>query len=81
VTTFASTSGGKGVAMATKSAGERVEASVDGSSWRVVATVTAPTLRDIVAGDGQPTRYVRLVALDATDTVPLIVGELSVQRQ
>jgi hypothetical protein len=54
---------------------------VDGSSWRVVATVTAPTLRDNVAGDGQPTRYVRLVALDATDTVALIVGELSVQRQ
>ncbi|HEY8558448.1 MAG TPA: discoidin domain-containing protein, partial [Actinomycetes bacterium] len=81
VTTFASTSGGKGVTMPTKSAGERVEASADGSTWRVVGTVTSPTLRDNVAGDGQPTRYVRLVALGATDTVPLIVGELSVQTQ
>jgi hypothetical protein len=81
VTTFASTTGGKGVTMPTKSAGERVEASADGSTWRVVGTVTSPTLRDDVAGDGQPTRYVRLVALGATDTVPLIVGELSVQTR
>ena len=56
-----------------------VEASADGSTWRVVDTVAAPTLRDEVTGDGQPARYVRLVALGATDTVPLIVGELSVQ--
>jgi hypothetical protein len=55
-----------------------VEASADGVTWRTVATVTAPTLRDTVTGDGQPTRYVRLVALGATDAVPLIVGELSV---
>jgi hypothetical protein len=81
VTTFASTTGGKGVTMPTKSAGERVEASADGSTWRVVGTVASPTLRDDVAGDGQPTRYVRLVALDATETVPLIVGELSVQSR
>ena len=81
VTTFASTTGGKGVTMPTKSAGERGEASADGSTWRVVGTVTSPTLRDDVAGDGQPTRYVRLVALGATDTVPLIVGELSVQTR
>ena len=81
VTTFASTTGGKGVTMPTKSAGERVEASADGSTWRVVGTVASPTLRDDVAGDGQPTRYVRLVALDATETVPLIVGELSVQTR
>ena len=32
-----------------------------------------------VPGDGQPARYVRLVALGATDTVPLIVGELAVR--
>jgi hypothetical protein len=56
-----------------------VEASVDGTTWRVLGTVTAPTLRDEVPGDGQPARYVRLVALGATDAVPLIVGELSVQ--
>ena len=56
-----------------------MEASADGSTWRVVDTVTAPTLRDEVAGDGQPTRYVRLVATGATDTVPLIVGELAVE--
>jgi hypothetical protein len=79
VTTFASTTGGKGVTMPTRSAGERVEASVDGSTWRTIATVSAPTLSDVVAGDGQPARYVRLVALGATATVPLIVGDLAVQ--
>jgi hypothetical protein len=47
----------------------------------VVGTVTSPTLRDDVAGDGRPTRYVRLVALGATETVPLIVGELSAQTR
>lgn len=37
-------------------------------------------LRDLrLLGDGQPARYVRLVALGATETVPLIVGELAVQ--
>lgn len=79
VTTFASTTGGKGVTMPTRSAGERVEASTDGTTWRTIATVSAPTLSDAVPGDGQPARYVRLVALGATATVPLIVGELSVQ--
>jgi len=79
VTTFASTTGGKGVTKPTVSAGERVEASADGSTWRTVATVTSPTLSDVVAGDHQAARYVRLVALGATDTVPLIVGELAVQ--
>ena len=69
----------KGVTKPTRSAGERVEASVDGSRWRLVATVTAPTLHDVVAGDGLPARYVRLVALGATPAVPLIVGELGVQ--
>ncbi len=78
VTTFA-VPNGKGITKPTQSAGERVEASVDGTTWRVLGTVTAPTLRDEVAGDGQPARYVRLVALGATDAVPLIVGELAVQ--
>ena len=79
VTTFASTTGGKGVTKPTVSAGEGVEASADGTTWRTVATVSSPTLADTVPGDGQPARYVRLVALGATETVPLIVGELAVQ--
>ena len=79
VTTFASTTGGKGVTKPTVSAGERVEASADGATWRTVATVSSPTLADTVSGDGQPARYVRLVALGATEAVPLIVGELAVQ--
>jgi trehalose/maltose hydrolase-like predicted phosphorylase len=78
VTTFANPNG-KGVTMPTRSAGERVEASADGTTWRVLATVTSPTLRDEVPGDGQPARYVRLVALGATESVPLIVGELAVR--
>ena len=81
VTTFASTTGGKGVTRPTRSAGERVEASADGSTWRTIATVSSPTLTDVVRGDGRPARYVRLVALGATATVPLIVGELSVQAR
>jgi trehalose/maltose hydrolase-like predicted phosphorylase len=79
VTTFASTTGGKGTTQPTRSAGERVEASTDGTTWRTIATVTSPTLSDVVAGDHRPTRYVRLVALGGTDAVPLIVGELAVQ--
>ena len=79
MTTFASTTGGKGVTKPTVSAGERVEASADGTTWRTVATVSSPTLADTIPGDGQPARYVRLVALGATEAVPLIVGELAVQ--
>ncbi|HEU4346713.1 MAG TPA: glycosyl hydrolase family 65 protein [Actinoplanes sp.] len=79
VTTFASTTGGKGVTKPTVSAGERVEASADGTTWRTVGTVSSPTLSDTVPGDGRPARYVRLVALGATEEVPLIVGELGVR--
>ncbi len=79
VTTFASTTGGKGVTKPTVSAGERVEASADGTTWRTVGTVSSPTLADTVPGDGRPARYVRLHALGATETVPLIVGELAVR--
>ena len=80
VTTFpAPPGGGKGTTVPTRSAGERVEASVDGTTWRVLGTVTAPTLADQVPGDGQPARYVRVVALGATEALPLIVGELSVR--
>ena len=79
VTTFpAPPGGGKGTTVPTRSAGERLEASVDGMTWRVLGTVTAPALRDEVGGDGQPARYVRVVALGATEALPLIVGELSV---
>ena len=79
VTTFPAPPGGdQGVTKPTVSAGERVEASVDGTTWRVVGTVTSPTLHDALAGDGQPARYVRLVALGATEDVPLIVAELGV---
>jgi trehalose/maltose hydrolase-like predicted phosphorylase len=79
VTTFPAPPGGdKGVTRPTRSAGERVEASVDGRVWRVLGTVTNPALRDRVAGDGRPARWVRLVALGATDDRPLIVGELVV---
>jgi trehalose/maltose hydrolase-like predicted phosphorylase len=82
VTTFPAPPGGdKGVTRPTVSAGERVEASSDGTRWRVLGSVTAPGLRDRVAGDGQPARYVRLVALGATETKPLIVGELAVTRR
>jgi trehalose/maltose hydrolase-like predicted phosphorylase len=81
VTTFPAPPGeDQGVTRPTVSAGERVEASTDGSTWRTVGTVTNPTLHDVVPGDGQPARYVRVVALDATDDVPLIVGELAVTR-
>ena len=81
VTTFPAPPGGdKGVTRPTRSAGERVEASVDGRTWRVLGTVTAPGLADRVTGNGRPARYVRLVARAATDDRPLIVGELAVTR-
>jgi hypothetical protein len=79
VTTFPAPPGeDKGVTVPTRSAGERVEASAGGRTWRALATVTAPTLRDEISGDGQPARYVRLVALGASESQPLIVGELAV---
>ena len=63
VTTFPAPPGGdQGVTKPTVSAGERVEASVDGTSWRVVGSVTSPTLDDVVDGDGQPDATSRLVA-------------------
>lgn len=41
-------------------------------------SVTSPGLRDQVAGDGRPARYARVVALGASEKLPLIVGELEV---
>jgi hypothetical protein len=69
--------GDKGVTRPTRSAGERVEASVDGRTWRLLGTIASPGLRDRVAGDGRPARWIRLVALGATDDRPLMVGELA----
>jgi trehalose/maltose hydrolase-like predicted phosphorylase len=82
VTTFPATQpGGKGVTAPTRSAGELVQASTDGVTWRTLARVTAPGLRDRIPGDGRPARYVRLVALAATETLPLVVGDLSVEAR
>jgi trehalose/maltose hydrolase-like predicted phosphorylase len=72
--------GGPGRTVPTASAGMRVEASTDGTDWRPVATVAAPTLRDEIPGDGRPARWIRLVALDASTAHPLIVGDLAVRR-
>src|SRR5690349_4654870 len=81
VTTFAATTaGGIGQTKPTKSAGERVEASLDGVHWRTLAVVANPHLVDRVAAAGRA-RFVRLVALGATPAVPLIVGELQVERR
>jgi hypothetical protein len=45
-----------------------------------VATVSDPQLQDDIAGTGQAVRYVRVSALgDATQSHPLVVGELSVK--
>jgi hypothetical protein len=38
--------------------------------------VAGTQLHGSVAGDGNPARFVRLVAVGATADVPLIVGEL-----
>jgi hypothetical protein len=80
VTTFAATEpGGKGVTKPTRSAGERIEVSLDGSTWQVVATVRHAHLRDLVDAGGRQARYVRLVAFGATAAKPLIIGELTVK--
>jgi hypothetical protein len=62
------------------SAGEDVAVSADGQTWTTLASVTAPALRDVVAGSGQRIRLVRVVSRsDATDQHPLVVGELTVR--
>ena len=68
----------KGVTRATVSADARVQVSTDGRTWRTLATVDGRRLRTQVPGDGRPARFVRLVAVGATDTVPLIAGEVAV---
>jgi trehalose/maltose hydrolase-like predicted phosphorylase len=75
-----STPGGTAVTGPTDSAGEKVEVSADGNTWATVATVSDPQLQDDIAGTGQAVRYVRVSALgDATQSHPLVVGELSVK--
>jgi hypothetical protein len=77
LTTYPAPPGGdKGVTKPTVSADTRVEVSADGQTWRTLGTVDGTRLRVTVAGDADPARYVRLVALGATADVPLIVGEL-----
>ena len=70
---------GKAVTGPTQSAGEDVAVSADGHTWTTLASVTAPTLRDVVSGSGQRIRFVRLVSrADSTAQHPLVVGELAV---
>ncbi len=77
VTTYPAPPGGdKGVTKPTVSADARVRVSADGQTWRTLGTIAGTSLHGSVAGDGQPVRYVRLVAVGATADVPLIVGDL-----
>jgi hypothetical protein len=65
----------------TQSAGEVVEVSADGRTWRTLATVAAPPIHETFAGGGTPARYVRVTAgADTTATHPFVIGELSVTR-
>ena len=77
VTTYPAPPGGdKGVTKPTVSADARVQVSEDAHAWRTLGTIDGTRLHGTVTGDGSPARYVRLVAVDATTDVPLIVGEL-----
>jgi hypothetical protein len=64
----------------TRSAGELVSVSANGSRWRTVARVRRPALRDVVSVRGRAVRYVRIAAIgDASQRHPLVVGELAVE--
>src|SRR3954451_3362209 len=78
-----STPGGIAVTGPTRSAGEKVEISSDGTTWTTLATVASPQLRDDIAISGRTqARYVRVSALgDATASHPLVVGELSAEAR
>ena len=81
LTTYPPPPGGdKGVTRTTVSADARVQVSADGSTWRTLGTVDGNDLRTQLDGDGNPVRFARVVAVHATDDVPLIVGELAVTR-
>lgn len=69
----------QGVTRPTVSAGEAVDVSTDGVTWRRLGVVTRPALRDVVSGGSRPARYVRLTALGGTADRPLVVGELDVR--
>jgi hypothetical protein len=80
VTTFPAPPGGdQGHTRPTVSADAQVQVSADGTSWRTLGTASGTPLSVVVAGDGGPVRFVRLVAVGATADVPLIVGELRVR--
>jgi hypothetical protein len=65
----------------TRSAAEVVAVSADGRTWRRLARIAAPPLREDIAGNGQQVRYVRVTAgSNATKRRPLVVGELIVRR-
>ena len=81
LTTYPAPPGGdKGVTRPTVSADARVQVSVDGSTWRTLGIVDGKRLEARIASDGRPVRFARLVAVGATENVPLIVGELALTR-
>jgi hypothetical protein len=62
------------------SAAEEIRVSADGHTWYRLARIAAPGAHDVVAGSGQPVRYVRVRAGDdATEQHPLVVGDLAVR--
>ena len=81
LTTYPPPPGGdKGVTRHTVSADARVQVSADGRTWRTLGIVGGKRLQARVVNDGGPVRFARVVAVGATDTVPLIVGELALTR-
>jgi trehalose/maltose hydrolase-like predicted phosphorylase len=64
----------------TRSAGETIAVSADGRTWQTLARQGAPPVSEVIAGTGQPVRYVRVTAgPDASAKHPLVVGELAVR--
>ena len=82
VTTYPAPPGGdKGVTKPTVSADAAGTGLARRHTWRTLGTVDGTRLRQRLAGDADPVRFVRLVAVDATADVPLIVGELRATRR
>ena len=82
LTTYPPPPGGdKGVTRHTVSSDARVQVSTDGRTWRTLGIVGGRRLEARLVNDGGPVRFARVVAVGATDTVPLIVGELALTRQ
>jgi trehalose/maltose hydrolase-like predicted phosphorylase len=64
----------------TRSAGETIAVSADGRTWQTLARQDAPPVSEVIAGGGQPVRYVRVTAgRNASAKHPLVVGELEVR--